>query len=295
MSGRARALATIRAEIPAAAADRAESALLEAGDGRWSVSEDALAGRAWIVGIFADPAQARAAWERLLPMLPVRPCAPAQTGRLAARDWAESYKAHFKPWHAGRMHWVPVWLRRSHKLPRGARVVWLDPGMAFGTGNHETTRLCCRRLVEIARRPGRRSVIDAGCGSGILALSAARLGFGPVRGFDVDPESVRVSRANAALNGLSGRVAFRTAGLDGGLRGAPADVVLANIQADVLAAHAGILVRAVKPGGALVLSGILSREADGVRDTFRRAAPGAAIRSRTLGEWSDLLLLKAEG
>jgi ribosomal protein L11 methyltransferase len=292
MKGGGRALARIRAEIPAAEADRAESALLEAGDGRWSVSEDALARRAWIVGIFANPAEARAAWERLLPLLPMRPSAPAETGRLAARDWAESYKAHFKPWHFGPLHWVPVWLRRSHARPRGARVVWLDPGMAFGTGNHETTRLCCRRLVEIARRPARRSVIDAGCGSGILALSAVRLGFGPVRGFDVDPESVRVSRSNASLNGLSGRVAFRTAGLAAGLRGPPADVVLANIQADVLGAHAGILVRAVRPGGALVLSGILSREADGVRAAFSREAPGAVIRSRTLGEWSDLLLLK---
>ena len=94
---------------------------------------------------------------------------------LPDQDWKDSYKAHFKASRFGRLHWVPEWERKSYSLPPGDVVLWLDPGLAFGTGNHETTRLCCERLVshaEAAARPGARPVesvrvIDAGCGSGI--------------------------------------------------------------------------------------------------------------------------------
>ena len=218
------------------------------------------------------------------------------TRRLHAADWARSYRRHFRPWTFGRLHWVPAWRRGSFRLPRGHRVLWLDPGLAFGTGNHETTRLCIERLVafEAGLAAGRGAaavrVVDAGCGSGILALSAALLGFGDVSGFDSDPEAVRASRANAQLNGLSGRVAFSEAALPAGLAGAPAGMVLANLQADVLLRHRRALVGAVAPGGALELSGILARELAGLRRAFAAAAPGWAIDSRILGEWSDLFL-----
>src|SRR5690606_13383313 len=99
--------------------------------------------------------------------------------------------------------WVPVWERASYQVTNDDVVVWLDPGLAFGTGNHETTRLCCERLVSWSGARAREArVVDAGCGSGILALSAARLGFDDVRGFDHDAEAVRVSEENAALNEL---------------------------------------------------------------------------------------------
>ena len=147
------ALAQLKAEIPGTAADAADEALLLLGDPRWSLLEDAVARRAWIVGLFPDPKEARAQWARLEPLLPFRPGMAPVVRRLAARDWAESYKDHFKAWRFGPLHWVPVWLRHGFRRPKGARVVWLDPGMAFGTGNHETTRLCCRRLVELAGSP----------------------------------------------------------------------------------------------------------------------------------------------
>src|SRR5690606_39178015 len=127
---------------------------------------------------------------------------------------------------------------------------WLDPGMAFGTGNHETTRLCCERLALYAARCGNAGrVIDAGCGSGILALSAAKLGFGGVAGFDNDAEAIRVSRENAELNGLAGKVDFYVGDLITGLAGRQAELVLANIQSDVLIRFVEELCRTVAPGG----------------------------------------------
>jgi ribosomal protein L11 methyltransferase len=135
-------------------------------------------------------------------------------------------------------------------------------------------------------------VIDAGCGSGILALSAARLGFGEIVGFDLDLEAVRVSRENAILNDLASRVAFSEGDLLTGLAGREGELVLANIQADVLMRFAPQLLGAVVPGGKLVLSGILAAELEQVRAAFAAAAPGWLFETRTLGEWSDLQLAR---
>jgi ribosomal protein L11 methyltransferase len=135
-------------------------------------------------------------------------------------------------------------------------------------------------------------VIDAGCGSGILALSAAKLGFKRIAGFDNDPEAIRVSDENAALNGLAGSVEFYVGDLVSGLAGRSADLVLANIQADILVRFVRELSTAVAPGGQLVLSGILSGELDHVREQFSAANPGWRVESRVLGEWSDLALTR---
>ena len=288
-------LTEIKAEIPASAAEDVNGVLLELGLGRWTLLEDAIAKRAWIVGIFPDRPGARAAWAGLRPLLPVPPSSDAVLRALANRDWRDSYRSHFKASRFGRLHWVPIWERPRFRLPAGHAVLWLDPGMAFGTGNHETTRLCCKRLVALAARsdPGKQRVIDAGCGSGILALSAARLGFGEVAGFDLDPEAIRVSRRNAARNRLAARAHFFAGDLTRGLARRKAEIVLANIQADVLVRGARALTRAVAPGGALVLSGILLAERGSVRAAFAAAAPGWRIASASLGEWCDLALTRA--
>ena len=293
----------IKVEILPGTVDAADNVLLELGVEGWSVLEDVIAARAWIVGIFTDAAEAEARWEELASLL-----APAgvaglpepERRALGDADWRESYKAHFKAWQFGRLHWVPVWEREAFVLPPGDAVLWLDPGLAFGTGNHETTRLCVERLVaHAAQRAGAGGaslaasrVIDAGCGSGILALSAAKLGYGMIAGFDNDPEAVRVSEENAALNGLAGRVRFFAGDLAGGLSGVQADVVLANILANVLMRHAAALTAAVAPGGMLVLSGILAEERDRVRATFAEIVPDWPQASRTMGEWSDVVLTR---
>jgi ribosomal protein L11 methyltransferase len=195
-----------------------------------------------------------------------------------------------------------VWEREKFQLPAGDAVLWLDPGLAFGTGNHETTRLCVEHLVEFdtefEAKGGKRKtarMIDAGCGSGILALSAALLGFGDVTGFDLDPEAVRVSGENAALNEMVGRVEFFAGDLPGGLKGRSADILLANIQADVLMRFARELTGAVAPGGELVLSGILASELDQVRAAFAEVTPGWREATRVMGEWSCLALARVDG
>lgn len=332
---RAMKLYELKAEIPVDAADAADEVLLEQGIEAWSLLQDAIARRAWIVGIFpGGEDEARTRWAELMPLLAgagVVPGGEPVMRALADQDWRDSYKAHFKAWRCGRLHWVPVWERDSYALFPGDAVIWLDPGLAFGTGNHETTRLCCERLVAFAAQFGvsglglgggmtlgvmtsdaeenpppspaktpnsklqtqnraAARVLDAGCGSGILALSAARLGFGNVAGFDNDPEAVRVSRENAALNGLAGAVEFYTGDLVTGLAGRQAELVLANIQADVLMRFVSELLGAVAPGGELVLSGILAVELERVRDVFTTAAPGWKVESRVLGEWADLRL-----
>lgn len=280
-------LTEIKVEIPVESVEATDTLLLELGSEGWSLLEDAIAKRAWVIGIFASAAEAEERWRELKPQLGEAEEAAVRT--LANQDWRDSYKAHFRAWRFGRLHWVPVWEQATYALPAGEAVIWLDPGLAFGTGNHETTRLCCERLVAYAETHGTQGrVLDAGCGSGILALSAAKLGFRAVEGFDNDGEAVRVSEENAALNELGGMMNFFTGDLVTGLSGRQADLLLANIQADVLMRFADRLIAAVAPDGQLVLSGILAIELDKVRAVFAAAAPEWTWQTRTMGEWSDL-------
>lgn len=282
----------LKTEVPLAAIGQIEDWLAELEEQRLMVLEDKVTARAWLVGYFETAEAAGIAWRTLVRIADAEWAGvEPQIRELPDVDWKESYKAHFKASKFGRLHWVPVWERETFTLPAGEEVLWLDPGMAFGTGNHETTRLCCERLARHAEKRGRAgSVIDAGCGSGILALSAAKLGFTAVAGFDNDPEAIRVSRENAGLNGLTGKVDFQVGDLITGFQGRRADLVLANIQSDVLVRFANELVSAVAPGGELVLSGILSRELDEMRTRFSEIARGWTLESRGLGEWADLSL-----
>lgn len=284
-------LIEIKIEIPPALADRANDLLLEHELSDWSVFEDVIVRRAWLIGLFADQGAARSATTVLTALLPELPPGSPESREMPEAEWRDSYKAHFHAWTFGRLHWVPVWERDSFVLPPGDAVLWLDPGLAFGTGNHETTRLCVERLVALTEQKGPVGrVIDAGCGSGILALSAAKLGFRDVSGFDNDPEAVRVSQENAALNQLEERVPFGVGDLVTGLVGREADVVMANILADVLIRFARELTAAVAPGGTLVLSGILAVECAQVKAAFAGVAPEWPQESNTMGEWSDVVL-----
>ncbi len=289
------AIFELKTEVPLEAAPALEELLAEREEQRLMVLEDKPSGRAWLTGYFESQAAAAAAWQDLTGATD----APwTKTGpvvrELPDEDWKNSYKAHFKAWKFGRLNWVPVWERETFVLPAGEEVLWLDPGMAFGTGNHETTRLCCERLALFAAARGNSArVIDAGCGSGILALSAAKLGFAGIAAFDNDPLAIDVSKENAGLNDLTGRVDFYVGDLVTGFSGGrTAELVLANIQADVLMRFVRELCGAVAPGGQLVLSGILSQELEAVRAKFTATAAGWRVESRVLGEWADLALTR---
>jgi len=266
----------------------------------WMLYEDRASGEEQLRGFFDAPENARAAYDQLRRSFPALGSFPAPR-TLEDRDWKEAYKLHFKPWSDRGLHWVPVWERDSYALPPGDRIVYLDPGMAFGTGNHETTRLCARRLLDAWQRWGkdgpealaRRSVIDAGCGSGILAISARKLGFGDIFAFDIDPDSVTISEDNARLCGVEGSITFRWADLQDGLAERSADVLMANILANVLIAHSEFLLAAVKPGGVLILSGILASEVEAMKMRFAERVVEAwggyhTADSRTDGDWADL-------
>lgn len=253
----------------------------------------------YVMGYFETEVEAVAGWKELRQAFRRLP-ETCPLGILPDRDWQEAYKEHLLPWHHGNLHWVPVWMRPTYPLPAGAKVVWFDAGLAFGTGDHPTTRLCGIRLLDYleGRDAADVQVTDAGCGSGILALSASLLGCKPVAAFDRDPEAVRVSAANRHDNGLAETsVRLAHAGLEDGLKWAGAsDVVLANIISDVLVIYADHLIAAVKPGGVLALSGILVSEQARVEALFSQRAQRAwgSVRTdgRTLGEWSDVALFR---
>lgn len=194
------------------------------------------------------------------------------TRLLQHRDWAEAWKEHFPLLRMGqRLVVAPTW--REHRAATDEVVIRLDPGMAFGTGLHATTRLCMVALEGLVQ-PGDR-VLDVGTGSGILAIAAARLGAGAVSAVDVDPICVQVTAENAALNGVADRVSAALGTLDTG--GAPRvplvqetgyDLVLANILAEVIIDMAHDLLRVVRSGGRLVVSGILAEKAADVADAL---------------------------
>ena len=142
----------------------------------------------------------------------------------------------------------------------------LDPGLAFGTGSHPTTRLCLQWLER--HLPAGATVIDYGCGSGILAIAAARLGAASVVGVDIDPQALVATRDNAARNRVEVEVRASS-----DARPAPAGVVVANILSSPLKLLAPVLVDLVAPGGALVLSGVLERQVDEVSAAYAPRLP----------------------
>lgn len=200
-------------------------------------------------------------------------------------DWAEGWKQYFKPRKLGRRLVVaPTW---EEYTPSGDElVVRVDPGMAFGTGQHETTALCLQALEDvIERRPGAR-VLDVGTGSGILAIAAVLLGAASAHGTDNDPEATSAARENVEANALAGRVTIDERDLDA--LPADHDVVVANILAETLVALAPQLAPRVAAGGDLILSGILHHLAPKVVDAYRPLG-FPSFEERRQGEWVVLL------
>lgn len=199
----------------------------------------------------------------------LRPIGELRVRLVHERDWAEAWKSHFPVLRVGRRIVIrPTW--RRHRSRPDDVVLSLDPGMAFGTGLHPTTRLCLAALETLAdegrlargRAPnGRARVIDVGCGSGILAIAAGKLGAGQLLGLDTDPIAVESTRANARPNRLARRIRVRQGSLPSGE--GPFDIVLANLIASLLVELAVPLRDELVVGGRIIASGIFrDREGD---------------------------------
>jgi ribosomal protein L11 methyltransferase len=199
---------------------------------------------------------------------------PYTLREIAEQDWVRLTQAQFVPLRIAERLWiVPSW---CEPVDAAALNLVVDPGLAFGTGSHPTTRLCLQWLASELRRG--ESVLDYGCGSGILAIAAARLGAGTVIGTDVDPQAIAASEANASANGARARFVLPEALAAMALPGF--DVVVANILTNPLRLLAPALARRVRPGGSIVLSGILVPQAEDVIAAY--------------GDWFKIAIWKAD-
>jgi len=204
---------------------------------------------------------------------------------LRRSEWAEAWKDFFKPIELSeRLMIRPGWYHDP--LRPGQQLVVLDPGLSFGTGQHPTTFYCLRRIDRLAAGHPGLTMLDAGCGSGILAIAAAKLGYSVVDAFDFDPDAVEVARENAAVNHVEKTVVPIVAdaadhpGREGGY-----DLVCANLLGHLLIAFAPNIIRWVRPGGHLVLAGILANEFDRVAAAYT-ALGFREIDRETIREWT---------
>ena len=221
--------------------------------------------RSRVIALFATEALAREAAALLEAQDFFAECRLLGLADVPEQDWVRLTQSQFAPVEITPEFWiVPTW----HEPPAQARqVIRLDPGLAFGTGTHPTTRMCLRWIATRGGLAGQR-VLDYGCGSGILAIGAAKHGATDIDAVDIDPAAVESTELNADANGVR---------LKAGLPDASAgryDVVLANILATPLKVLAPLLCAHVAPGGALVLAGILERQADELKAAY---APYAAL------------------
>ncbi|HSM38139.1 MAG TPA: 50S ribosomal protein L11 methyltransferase [Candidatus Limnocylindrales bacterium] len=205
----------------------------------------------------AVEATERALWH--LQAFGLRPLGVLRVRAVEDADWTEAWKEGYVPQRIGRVVIVPSWL--DEPMAPGEVAVRLDPGMAFGTGLHPTTRGCLELMQRIGPMPAR--VLDVGSGSGILALAALRLGAGQVDCLDTDAVAVEATLANAAANGLADQVSARHGAL-GEPAAEPYPLVLANLVAAVLVELAPRLAAHTALGGTLLASGIIAARADEV-------------------------------
>jgi ribosomal protein L11 methyltransferase len=195
-------------------------------------------------------------------------------------DWATGWKKHYKPFHlTDRIVIKPSW--ENYNENSGEIVIELDPGMAFGTGTHETTKMCSR-LLEKYMQPG-YSVVDVGCGTGILSIIAAKLGAKHVTALDVDEVAVRITGENCGMNGTVENVSWRKGVLDD-LDKNKVDIIVANIIADVIIAFSTSMPEYLKAGGLFITSGIIKERKDEVLRAYTERG-FELMDAEELGEW----------
>jgi ribosomal protein L11 methyltransferase len=265
--------------VDAARVERLSDALLEAGALSVDVT-DAQAGTPGEHALFGEPGEpATGEWAQsrvsamfedntnvassiaaALSAAGMDTATPFDVARIADQDWVRATQNQFQPVRVSSRLWVvPTW--HTPPAPEAVNLV-IDPGLAFGTGTHPTTRLCLAWLDANLR--GGEHVIDYGCGSGILGIAAMKLGAATATGIDIDPMALLAARHNAMQN----QVMMEFVAADSAVPTA-ADVVVANILANPLKLLAPLLTQATRPGGWLLLSGVLEHQAHEVQDAYR--------------------------
>jgi ribosomal protein L11 methyltransferase len=245
--------------------DAGDHALLEPLPGETPVWPEAV-----VSGLFGDDTDAAILTLALAARLDIDPGRVTRED-VEERDWVRAWMDDFRPMCFGERLWI---VPTGYEPPDpGAVNLLLDPGLAFGTGTHPTTALCLEWLD--AHPPVDATAIDYGCGSGVLAIAALRLGARHCIGVDLDPQALVATRDNARRNGIPDEQL--PVCLPEGLEAEPADLVMANILSGPLVELAPVLGRLVRPGGRLILSGLLAEQADTVaaayRNTFKMAPP----------------------
>ena len=210
-------------------------------------------------------------------------------------DWENNWKAYFKPFKVGDILIRPTWEEPPEGLEGKIEIV-IDPGMAFGTGTHETTRLCLKAVNEYLK-PG-DEFYDLGCGSGILGIAAAKLGAKNVTEVDIDAQAIETAKENFAQNGLEENVGFLTGDLVKNeelkekLRKNKADLICANIMAEVLAMMMQDLSDYLKEGGVLVMSGILNEKEELIKEAADKNKDLEYIKTARDGDWCAVYVKK---
>lgn len=218
--------------------------------------------------------------------------APAQIiiAKVKREDWSESWKKYFKTIRIGRKLLIkPSW--SEEKGAKGQAIVELDPGLSFGTGQHPTTSYCLRKLVEAAR-PG-AGLLDIGCGSGILAISAAKLGYAPVEAFDFDPVAVRIAQANMRRNRVDRKIKCTRKDLTKLPQKSPRkfEVICANLVADLLISEATRILNRLTDNGRLIVAGILASQFKEVKRAYE-AKGMKLLDTKTEREWQSGLIAR---
>ncbi len=199
--------------------------------------------------------------------------------------WREQWKEHFKPIHIDKIVIVPEWI--DYKAKDGEIKVLLDSNMAFGTGEHETTSMCVNFLSKHVKKDN--TVLDVGCGSGILGISASKLGAKQVIMTDIDECAIVATEHNMELNNITnGQVLLKNLLDDNTVRG---DIIVCNIMAEVLIAFAPYIANNLNEGGKIILSGILVERLEAVKDAYLNAG-FIFLEQEIKGEWSALVLKK---
>ncbi len=213
-----------------------------------------------------------------------------QRSVLSGIDWSEAWKKYFHPIEISeRLLILPSWLENPNRP--GQKVLTIDPGMSFGTGQHVTTLFCLKVIDKLGAEKKNMSLLDAGCGSGILAIAGSLCGFAPIDAFDFDPDAVMITKENMELNKVTVFEPVTADAADYQGRPEKYDLVCANILAHLLKSFRTNIVSWVKPGGYLALAGILETEFQSVVDAYT-ALGFELIEAETLKEWRSGLFRK---